>query len=148
LEELEVSMRKALATLAVLIAVAAPDAALADRWHHGGHGHRHGGHYWHGGARVVVGYGVPYGYGAPYGWGPYGYGGYGYGYRVAGPWLWAWPAPIVIRERSVVREPVYVERGAEPAPAESWYFCRSENAYYPDVERCPEPWIPVPPRSE
>jgi hypothetical protein len=56
--------------------------------------------------------------------------------------------PLVLRERTVVREPVYVERGSDGAPDGYWYFCRSQDAYYPDVETCPEPWIPVPPRPQ
>jgi len=146
-------MRKLLTTLVALFAIAAPSAALADGGRHGAHGSRHygghhGGHYgahyggrhWHSGPRFV------WGFGAPYGWGPgYGYG-YGYGYPYGG---WGWPVPpLVLRERTVVREPVYVERGSDGAPDGTWYFCRSQDAYYPDVENCPEPWIPVPPRSE
>ena len=139
-------MRKTLVTLALWAAIAIPTSVLADGWHHGGHGHPHGGHPWHSGPRVVLGYGAPYWWGPP-GYG-YGYGYYGLGYRYGWSWPWVWPPPVVLRERTVVTEPVYVERGAEEAPAEAWYFCRSENAYYPDVEHCPEPWIPVPPRSE
>lgn len=32
-----------------------------------------------------------------------------------------------------------------PAPAPSyWYFCQSYGAYYPNVQSCPEAWVPVP----
>jgi hypothetical protein len=31
------------------------------------------------------------------------------------------------------------------APSTAWYFCRSENAYYPYVTTCPEGWQPVAP---
>jgi hypothetical protein len=34
--------------------------------------------------------------------------------------------------------------GAQPAPA--YYFCRSANAYYPNVKECTEGWQPVAPR--
>jgi hypothetical protein len=32
---------------------------------------------------------------------------------------------------------------APSAPA-YWYYCPSYGAYYPAVQSCPEPWIPVP----
>lgn len=153
-------MRKLLAAFVAIASLTAPVAAFADRggrghggWRHSGgwhhrpyHGHRH----WHARPRVFVGYG------APLWWGPPVYG-YWYGWGAAyGPW--GWGPPAVVRERVIEREaPVYVEREpAESAPVAdeaevrpaTWYFCRSENAYYPDVERCPEAWIPVPPRSE
>jgi hypothetical protein len=49
----------------------------------------------------------------------------------------------------VTEPPVYVERDGEAgAPDGYWYFCRPKNAYYPDVQNCPEPWIPVPPRAQ
>jgi hypothetical protein len=25
-----------------------------------------------------------------------------------------------------------------------WYYCPSDQAYYPSVASCPEPWVPVP----
>jgi hypothetical protein len=128
-------MRKILTTLVALVAIATPVSALADGWRHGRRGSHHGRHHWHSGPRFVVGFG------APIWWGPPGYYGYRYG--------WPWRPPIVLRERVVERESVYVERdGSEEAQGGYWYFCRSEDAYYPDVERCPEAWLPVPPRSE
>ncbi len=56
--------------------------------------------------------------------------------------------PVYVEREPVYveREPVYVEREPAPEPAEFWYYCESERAYYPDVERCPEAWVPVPPR--
>jgi len=134
-------MRKLLTTLAALVVIAAPFTALADGWHHGPHGDyggHYGGHHWHSGPGFVWGFGAPYWWGPGYGYG-YGYGnGYGYGY----PYGWGWPVPpLVLRERTV-------ERGSDGAPDGYWYFCRSQDAYYPDVENCPEPWIPVPPRSQ
>jgi len=30
-----------------------------------------------------------------------------------------------------------------PAPA-VWYYCPEYQAYYPDVQSCPESWVPVP----
>ncbi len=150
-------MRNILAAFVAVAALVAPAGASADRgwrdgWnraHSGSHGYHRGHrwHRWHHGPRFAVGYG------APFWWGPPVYGlGYGYG------WGWGWGPPVVVRERVIEREPpVYVEREADPsderapepeANAGTWYFCRSENAYYPDVEKCPEAWIPVPPRSE
>jgi hypothetical protein len=35
--------------------------------------------------------------------------------------------------------PAYVERSDD-----YWYYCAPLGAYYPDVNECPEPWIPVP----
>lgn len=32
----------------------------------------------------------------------------------------------------------------EPTPSGYWYYCSSAGAYYPYVESCPEPWVPVP----
>ena len=31
------------------------------------------------------------------------------------------------------------------APSTAWYYCGSENAYYPYVTTCPEGWQPVAP---
>lgn len=143
-------MRKPLAILLVAAALIVPTAALAGPgWgrhggpRHGWSGHHYGGHfrhhhYHHAWPRFYLGYG------APYWWCPPLYGAYGYG----------WSRPLVVHERVIEREaPVYIERDPMPAAERtssdrSWYFCRSENAYYPEVERCPEAWIPVPPRSE
>ncbi len=131
-------MRKILVVLVAVAACLAPAAALADRGWRGRGGWHHPHHRYH--PRVAFGYGAPLWWGAPVlGW--------GYG--------WGWPPPVVVRERVIEREPpVYIERGRDDAlpeanaQASAWYFCRSENAYYPDVERCPEAWIPVPARSE
>ena len=30
------------------------------------------------------------------------------------------------------------------APAGYWYYCQSAGAYYPNVQACPEDWVPVP----
>jgi hypothetical protein len=71
-----------------------------------------------------------------------------------GPW-WYYP-PAYYPPRVVVTEPpVYIERppdSPEPPPDSDpvpgfWYFCQSAQGYYPDVQRCPERWIPVPPRN-
>ena len=33
-----------------------------------------------------------------------------------------------------------------PPPPSYWYYCPSYGAYYPTVQSCPEPWLPVPAR--
>jgi hypothetical protein len=80
-------------------------------------------------------WGGPFWYGRPYAYYPYAY-----------PYPY-YPQPVVVAPP--VEQPVYVER--TPAPAQQpayWYYCESEEGYYPDVETCPEPWVRVPPRSE
>ena len=41
----------------------------------------------------------------------------------------------------------YIER---PSPEGEgwWYYCESEQGYYPRVPSCPEPWVKVPPVPE
>ena len=45
------------------------------------------------------------------------------------------------------RDPYY---GAYPPPAdgyaapEYWYYCPSNGGYYPNVQSCPDPWVPEP----
>jgi hypothetical protein len=59
---------------------------------------------------------------------------------VWGPW-WAYPyvpPPVVVEPAP----PVYVQR----APA-YWYYCPSAGAYYPNVQTCNQPWVPVPATS-
>jgi hypothetical protein len=54
----------------------------------------------------------------------------------------------------VEQTPVYVERpqsaARPPAPPQQayWHYCESLGGYYPDVARCPEGWVKVPPRPE
>ena len=72
----------------------------------------------------------------PWGWGPpYPYWYYPRYYVVA-------PPPPVIVETP---PPVYVQ--PEP-PQGYWYYCPSAQAYYPNVQTCPEAWTQVPPRSQ
>jgi hypothetical protein len=43
--------------------------------------------------------------------------------------------------------PVYVERGDEAAPTETWwYWCADARKYYPYVKECPGGWRRVPPQ--
>ena len=39
--------------------------------------------------------------------------------------------------------PYYLPTYGYQAPA-YWYYCPSAGAYYPDVQSCPEAWVPVP----
>jgi hypothetical protein len=65
-----------------------------------------------------------------------------------GPWWGPWyPSPYYVAPRVVVEPPpVYIQPA--PPPEASWYFCPSENAYYPYVQSCREPWVRVPARSQ
>lgn len=118
----------------LLVALSIHVAAPSEAWARGGH-HGHGGHHWHhhGGPHVGFWFGVPF-------WPRYVYPPYPYP-----------PYPYYRERVVVVEEPapeVYVERGRAPGPSTWWYYCESEAAYYPDVERCPEPWIKVAPRPD
>ncbi len=90
--------------------------------------------------------------------GPGGPGGPGY-YRHDGPrhhyhgggyWL----APLAITAGAIIGTELYrnsrspdvvvVQQPAAPAAAAvTWYWCASENAYYPAVRACPVGWTPV-----
>jgi hypothetical protein len=39
----------------------------------------------------------------------------------------------------------YVPPAVAQAPSAAWYYCRSQNAYYPYITTCPEGWQPVQP---
>jgi hypothetical protein len=82
----------------------------------------------HGG--VFIGVGPGYWWGPPY---PY----------------WYYPPPYYYGPPSVViqQPPVYVEQPpAPPPPPAYWYYCPSAQAYYPQVQTCPEAWMKVAPR--
>ena len=151
------SIEAALLALAALIFVSMPAQS-------GGPGGRHGGgRGWHGGyGHYGYGYGYRHGYGGGY-YG-YGYGGGFYGYRyprvvigVGLPGFWGgapyygygygyWPPGYVYAPARVVvsERPVPVERSASAPPA-YWFYCPSEEGYYPEVQECPEAWVPVRP---
>lgn len=65
------------------------------------------------------------------------------------PW-WYYPPPVYVYSPPpvIVEEPpVYIQQ--EPSgQAGYWYYCSSSRAYYPQVQSCPEPWIPVPAQSQ
>jgi len=39
--------------------------------------------------------------------------------------------------------PYYPAAYGYQAPA-YWYYCPTAGAYYPNVQNCPEAWVPVP----
>jgi hypothetical protein len=76
---------------------------------------------------------------SPWWWGP----GYPYG--------WWEPPPdyVALPPTAVEEEHEYIER--QPAqdgrpPEGQWYYCPSTESYYPYVQTCDEPWVPVAPR--
>jgi hypothetical protein len=94
-------------------------------------------HAWRGRGGVFIGVG-PAWWGPPY---PY----------------WGYPPPYYYPPATVVIEQqpqVYVEQpqAAPPpppsAPPAYWYYCSSAQAYYPNVQSCPEAWIKVPARAQ
>ena len=50
-------------------------------------------------------------------------------------------APFYWPSYPYAADPGYVYQ--TPAPT-YWYYCPSYGAYYPNVQSCPEPWVPVP----
>ncbi len=111
-----------LLAIALLLVAAAPSHAWYG--HHGAHGH------------VFIGVG-PFWWGHPY---PYWY--------YPPPYYPYPPQPVVIQE-----PPVYVQQQPVPAPPPAppqtyWYYCPGAQAYYPNVQTCPEAWIKVPPRPQ
>jgi hypothetical protein len=73
--------------------------------------------------------------GGPFWWGPgpyYGYGGYPYPYVVERPVIVQAPA-----------EPMVVPPSAAQQ-ANTWYYCRDSQMYYPHVSTCASPWQEVP----
>lgn len=161
-------MRKSawIVLLALLLIPMVPGPGDAKPWDghgHHGHGHKgrgHGGHHDHGhyGKRWYGGY---YGPKFSFGIGPWWYPAYAHPY----PYYrhhypcdhgHPYPYPRHHETRVIVEEaPVYVERpqGAAPAapaapPQAYWHWCESRRGYYPEVSRCPEGWVKVPPRPE
>jgi len=84
----------------------------------------------HGGGRVFVGVGVWPGFW----WGP------------PAPWYW-YPPPYYYPPPVIVQQPQMYIQQAPAAPTAYWYYCQSAQGYYPQVQSCPEPWVPVPPRN-
>ena len=112
--------------LFLILAVATPGIALAAAGGHGGGGF-HGGSGGHGaGHPGFVGHPGHHGF--------VGHRGFFRGHRgfVVAPgfgFYGVYPYPY--------------DYGTAPYP-DYWYYCQSAGAYYPYVDNCPEPWVPVP----
>jgi hypothetical protein len=163
-------MRKSAAVLlfavVLLVVPVAPSHAWSGHgggqsgWHGGGQGGWHGGAWggpggWHGGAWGGQngwhggGWGWQSGWhgsviiGAPW-WGPV----YSYPYAYPYPYY----PPYYPYPPAVVQAPsVYVQQpsAASTVPAQTyWYYCASAKAYYPNVPKCREAWIKVPPTPQ
>lgn len=91
-------------------------------------------------SHVFVGVGPRFVWGPPYWYYPHWY--------YPPPYYVYTPPTVVVEE-----PPVYIEQPA-PAPAPPsppqtyWYYCRSAQGYYPNVQTCPEAWIPVAPKLQ
>ena len=58
------------------------------------------------------------------------------------------PRPVIVQAPppapAVISPPPMVAAPAVPPPA-AWYYCREANAYFPQVQSCPSPWVAVAP---
>jgi len=111
-----------LLVVGLIVVLLAIPAAPSQAWSH------------HGGGRVFVGVGV--GVWPGFWWGP------------PAPWYW-YPAPYYYPPQVIVQQPqMYIQQVPAPsAPTAYWYYCQSAQEYYPQVQSCPEPWVPVQPRN-
>lgn len=89
-----------------------------------------------------------------YGWGGGWRGGYRGGYSnswiapavigaaIAAPIIYSnyYRPPVYIQQPVYVPTQVYVQQGQ---PYQTALFCQSYNAFYPQVQSCPEQWMPV-----
>lgn len=129
-----------IAVAALLLAV----APLAVSAHGGGHG---GGHGTHAGAMAGAHASAPgarfVGAGPRFNGGGFHASGFHHGHWIHGVrggqlgWFWVGAAA-----------PLYVEPlvpAAVLVPPESLYYCSALQAYYPEVQNCPEPWLLVSP---
>lgn len=135
------SLCKCLGIAAAVLAFTMVPSAFA----HGGGGHGHGGH----GAGAGAAHGSPHGAGA----GPHLSGGPAHGWHGA-PGFHGGHHVNSLRGGSVgwwwvgAAAPLYVQPVAPAAllvPQESLYYCNVLQAYYPEVQTCPEPWLLVNP---
>jgi len=113
--------KQVLSTVIMLAAVAVVSEAQAYRnWHP-----RWG---WGVGAGFVGGVVIASQYPRPYYYQPY-------------------PPPVVYQQPIVVQGPPVTNYQIPPPPVTSkptiWYFCESENNFYPNVANCPEAWKPI-----
>ncbi len=134
---------------AMVLALALPGAAFAQRSQHGsghhGSGHQRG---WQGGGGQWQGGG--HRHGGFHGW----YGGRWHRGWHNGAYSWWWIAPGL--GWYSFGAPVYPypnpyvpPEAAAPAPAGGyWYYCASPAGYYPYVPQCSVPWQPVVPQPQ
>ena len=63
------------------------------------------------------------------------------------PYYVALPPTVVVQQPPVyIQQPVPQQPPTSPTPTSYWYYCPSARAYYPYVQSCSEPWVPVPTR--
>ena len=124
-------MRKTRVVLALAAVLLLVSAAPSYAWSRGWHGHP--------GVRsgVFIGVGPSFWWGPPY---PYWY--YPPPYYVYSP-----PA-VIVEEPPVYTQQQPASPPTPPTPQPYWYYCASANAYYPNVQTCPEAWVKVPPRPQ
>jgi hypothetical protein len=78
-----------------------------------------------------------------------------FGVWLGGPMWWGGPYGYPYGSPYVVERPVIVQAPAEPLvvvpsaaqQAQSWYYCRDAQMYYPYVTQCPSAWQEVPATS-
>ena len=139
-------MRKLASVLLLAVALLLVATVPSDARGRGGGGHRFSRH---SGVRshVFIGVGPGFFYGPyPYWYYPPPY----YAYYPPPYYSYYPPPPVVVQE-----PPVYIEQQQSPpapplppaGPSAYWYYCASGQAYYPNVQTCPEAWIKVPPRA-
>jgi hypothetical protein len=135
-------MRRTLSVALIFVIVAGVTLALApasDAWDGRSHGGFHHGGHFHSGFRARVFVGPAFVWGPSFYWGyPY-YAGYPYPYYYT-------PPPVVVQEPPVYVQPPVVSQG--PLEEGYWYYCSSAQAYYPNVQSCPESWIKVAPKTQ
>jgi hypothetical protein len=95
----------------------------------------------------------PYGYSRHYDYGPpaarhhhhRGWGGAPLAWGIAGLALGSVLYAIATPPAVAAPVPAPVVTVPPPAPAgQTWYYCEPYQAYYPNVQTCPEAWRPVP----
>jgi hypothetical protein len=133
----------------------APPQSFRHPWHGP---HHHGSHVWYFGSPAypyryypyryyspAYPYAYPYPYLYSYPYSSFYYGSYG------GSYMNSFGSPYVGAPLSSGGEEAYADEsgGGEPpatrAADGSWFYCRALREYYPDVKRCPEAWLQVPP---
>jgi hypothetical protein len=61
------------------------------------------------------------------------------------------PYPVYDSVETIIYDPVDTAIAAQPSPEPAlvsyWYYCTDPAGYYPYVQNCTKPWIPVAPQS-